>query len=126
MKLLQFLRGHPENDYSELSALDRVTKAVAVAASRRRFLKQVLAGGAAIGFGLWEVRPANAACTTCNFCQAACGCEGDVRCCRPDGSACYYKWCSLGSGCVTPPGTQAWIQACNGCTPTHGCATCFW
>lgn len=110
---------------SRLRSVDQLTKFLASSISRRTFVKRLLAGGTRIGLSLFESLPAQAACTTCNYCTGQCGCNSDVTCCSPDGAKCYYQQCTI-SNCITPPGTYPWIQVCNGCSATHGCGTCFW
>ncbi len=66
-----------------LNALDRLTRAAAVALSRRQFLKQISTYGAVIGLGLATVTSASAECrnyTDTGYSRGNCGCTSGGRC----------------------------------------------
>ena len=128
MSLLKRLFPIPSQGDQQQKSLhiDHFTKTFAVALSRRSFLKQILVGGTIVGFRLFDVQLAAAA--SCNYCASSCHCSVSVTCCSPNGLYCYFKSCSLGSGCVDSPPlarVYAYINACDDGTKSHGCGTCF-
>ena len=91
----------PDASPDPQSLLEKLTRASAIALSRRQFLgRSVVTGIAALGLSVWGFTP-SALAAACNTCYGPCvnglcgatSCGGE--CCSPNGA-----WCSTG-GCCT-------------------------
>lgn len=92
-----------EGEPVDLTAVDQMTKWVAVAVSRRTLLKRLaMAGAAALSLQVFHVLPA--AAESCNRCESMCGdCStANAYCCSPNGI-----YCSPPLNCSCPPGCGA-------------------
>jgi hypothetical protein len=112
-------------------AFDRLTKAAAEKASRRRFLGVAVGGGAAaIMFQMLGIRVPPASAQSCNTCCASsCGvCNSTVppcTCVSPNGQWCNGEaTCTGCEFCNCVPAYAACVDICDNGTQQNSCPPC--
>lgn len=124
-KLLRNQKPLVDQKAGHANALDRLTKATAIAISRRNFLKGLLASTAAsIGIQLFSILPV--AALECNTCLGPCAnCNSLISsCCSPNGQFCWTLNCVCPQGCGPCGVFRAIIRACNDGSVGNSCPLC--